>query len=141
MSDWILSFQSCEQAIEVLCSGEVTKESLLQHCKYIHDSCINVFAMLQNQLLKRRREKSIIPLLTFEETLADSFDKLFEQADKDKSPEATACLLHTLLVAQVRTVFHKINIHAALTPVNIKKLLKPIFEEARRIPFVTVCTI
>ncbi len=93
--------------------------------------------MLQNQLLRRRKENSIIPLLTFEENV-DSFDKLFEQADRDRSPEATACLLHALLVAQVKTVFHKINVHAALTPVDIKKLLEPIFEEARRIPSVTV---
>ena len=96
--------------------------------------------MLQNQLLRRRKEKSIIPLLTFEVNLVDSFDKLFEQADRDRSPEATACLLHALLVAQVKTVFHKINVHAALTPVDIKKLLEPIFEEARRVPSVTVCT-
>ncbi len=96
--------------------------------------------MLQNQLLRRRQEKSIIPLLTFEVNLVDSFDKLFEQADRDRSPEATACLLHALLVAQVKTVFHKINVHAALTPVDIKKLLEPIFEEARRVPSVTVCT-
>ncbi len=116
----------------------MAKELVLQHCKYIHDNCINVFVMLHNQLLKRREEKSIIPLLTFEESLTDSFDKLFEQVDRDRSPEATACLFHAVCVAEVKTIFHKINVHAALTPVDIKKLLEPIFEEARRIPSVTV---
>ena len=126
--------QICEQAIEAICTGKVAKEALVDHCKNIHDTHANVFKMLQKCLFGIREKLFIIPLLTFDENLTDSFDQLFEQAEKDKSsPDATACLLHAVFVAEVKTVFYKINVHAALTPVDIKKLLEPIFKEARRL--------
>ena len=70
-----------------------------------------------------------------------------------------AHLLYAVLTAQVHSTFHKINVHAALTPSDIGAHFKPAFEQARhlkqafdkqtkatpsrgsaiRTPFVTVC--
>ena len=66
----------------------------------------------------------------------------------------TAKLLHGVLTAQIRPTFHKINVHAAMTPEDILTELTPVFEQARllreaydkrredsgftHIPFVTV---
>ena len=73
-------------------------------------------------------------------------------------PQSTAHLLHGILNAQITPTFHKVNVHAAMTPGDIKKHFEPVFSQARvlqeayqqrdgsrsvassstRVPFVTV---
>ena len=38
-----------------------------------------------------------------------------------------------MLSAQIKPTFHKINIHAAMTPADIHKLLEPVFEQAKQL--------
>ena len=61
-----------------------------------------------------------------------------------------------MLNAQILPTFHKLNVHAAMTPTDIQKHLKPVFAQAKklqesfksktegapslRVPFVTVST-
>ena len=72
----------------------------------------------------------MVPLLTHTDPLSKPFDSLFDDAEIEDTPEATSRLLHAVLKAQVKTSFHKINVHAAMTPTEIKALLSPIVEQA-----------
>ena len=73
----------------------------------------------------------MVPLLTHTDPLSKPFDSLFKDAEIEDTPEATSRLLHAVLKAQVKTSFHKINVHAAMTPTEIKALLRPIMEQAQ----------
>ncbi len=42
-------------------------------------------------------------------------------------------LLHAVLCAQIKPTFHKINIHAAMTPSDIQEHFKPVFEQAKEL--------
>ncbi len=69
-------------------------------------------------------------------------------------PQVTATLLLGVMNAQIKPTFHKVNVHAAMTPTEILALLHPVFDQARalkeghqsrggdaagsRLPFVTV---
>ena len=67
--------------------------------------------------------------------------------------QSTASLLFGVLSAQIKPTFHKMNVHAAMTPDDIWNHLEPVFTQARklkdafekvadqrtlRVPFVTV---
>ena len=67
--------------------------------------------------------------------------------------QTTASLLHGVLSAQLKPTFHKVNVHAAMTPTDILSCFEPVFKQARmlreayqhrqdsssvRVPFVTV---
>ncbi len=47
--------------------------------------------------------------------------------------QATVMLLHAVLCAQIKPTFHKINIHAAMTPSDIQKHFKLVFDQAREL--------
>ena len=71
--------------------------------------------------------------------------------------QATASLLHGVLASEIKSTFHKINVHAALTPDQIWSFLKPAIDQANylkeayegvvrkgvllHLPFVTVSVI
>ena len=77
------------------------------------------------------RDNPVLPLLTFKKSAHSHFDELFKDADAMDSPEATSHLLYAILMAQVIPTFHKINVHAAMTPADIWLLFKPVFDQAR----------
>ena len=68
--------------------------------------------------------------------------------------QSTASLLYGVLNAQIKPTFHKLNVHAAMTPADIWNHLNPVFTQAKklqdafnswtadtlslRVPFVTV---
>ena len=45
--------------------------------------------------------------------------------------QATANLLFGVLTAQLKSTFHKINVHAAMTPADIQNQFEPVFEQAK----------
>ena len=47
--------------------------------------------------------------------------------------QATVMLLHAVLCAQIKPTFHKINVHAAMTPSDIQKHFKLVFDQAREL--------
>ncbi len=49
------------------------------------------------------------------------------------SLQATAKLLHTILCAKIKPTFHKINVHAAMTPSDIQEHFRPVFDQAREL--------
>ena len=106
-----------------------TEDSLLHLCNY-PDRTHSKFDVLVRRYLNPMRDDPIVPLLTFSDPHANHLDDLFEEAEREKSPETTAHLLHAVLKAQVKSSFHKINVHAAMTPAEIKMFLLPVIEQA-----------
>ena len=47
--------------------------------------------------------------------------------------QATAKLLHAVLCATIKPTFHKINVHAAMTPAEIEQHFKPAFQQAKEL--------
>ena len=45
--------------------------------------------------------------------------------------QTTAELLYAVLTAHVKSTFHKINVHAAMTPTDIHNYFQPVFQQAR----------
>lgn len=77
------------------------------------------------------RDNPIRSMLMFDKKpLMASLDELFAKAEKENTPETTAHLLQALLVAKVDSTFYKINVHAAMTPAEIKNHLVPVFNQA-----------
>ena len=121
--------QACLQAVEAISTNEATEDALILLCSYVDGSR----GMLYSQVLKflsPMRNDPVLPLLTFKDSDYDSLDNLFEAVDQEASPEMTAHLLHAILKAQVKSSFHKINVHAAMTPTDIKELFAPVLEQA-----------
>ena len=115
----------CVQAVESLSSGDISEDTLLVLCNHgkFHDQL--------KKLLRPMRNDPMIPLLTFKATHTDSLDELFDCVEISESPEKTARLLQAIFTAQVTPTFHKINVHAAMTPAKIKSLFQPVFAQAR----------
>ena len=71
--------------------------------------------------------------------------------------QSTASLLYGVLTAQMKPTFHKLNVHAAMTPADVWDHLEPVFSQAKLlqeafknkvadtfslgVPFVTVSTL
>ena len=81
-----------------------------------------------NTYLASMRNDPVVPLLTFNEC---SLDDLFLKIERNSTPEATVQLLHAILKAEVASTFYKINVHAALTPTEIKKEFDSVFDQAK----------
>ena len=47
--------------------------------------------------------------------------------------QATAKLLNAVLCATIKPTFHKINVHAAMTPAEIEQHFKPAFQQAKEL--------
>ena len=45
--------------------------------------------------------------------------------------KAVASLLHAVMNAEIKLTFHKVNVHAAMTPSDILGHLQPVFDQAR----------
>ena len=120
---------------------EVNLQSLLLLCNY-NDSYL---CKMINECLSTLRVKPILSLLACKMSPC-TFEKLF--SDAEKGPEHTAYLLQAILLAEVDSTFHKINVHAALTPTDLETLLHPVIEQSQllqkafsssnSIPFITV---
>lgn len=105
-------------------------DSLLLLCNYADSTRGKLYSQLYDYLVPLRKDP-VLPLLTFREPLVHSLEELFTEAEREKGPEATACLLQAILLAQVESPFHKFNVHAAMTPLEIKRLFEPVFSQAR----------
>ena len=111
-------------------SGDVSMESILKLCSSAKDSNSNLYCHLNTYLTSVRNEP-IVPLLTLAEPNTRSLDELFLKIEKDAIPEATAHLLQAIMQAEVAPTFYKINVHAALTPAEIKKHFDPVLDQAK----------
>ena len=113
-----------------MCSGDVTVEALQLLCNHADGTHGQLYSQLTNYLAPMRNDP-VVPLLAFKEPQIRSLEELFADLDSDGGPDATARLLQAVLKAQVAPTFHKINVHAAMTPAEIKKLFEPVFEQAK----------
>ena len=113
-------------------SGKVTEDSIYLLCKHPVDTQGMLHSKLQSYLCSMRN-LTVISLLTFQPPLQSSLDELFEAAETHDNPETITHLLHALFTATVKPTFHKINVHAALTPTEIKALFEPAFLQADKI--------
>jgi len=109
--------------------NEATEDALLLLCNYVDGSHGKLYSQVL-KFLSPMRNDPVLPLLTFKDSDYNSMDELFEAADRDSSPEMTAHLLHAILKAQVKSSFYKINVHAAMTPTDIKELFAPVLQQA-----------
>ena len=107
-------------------SSDTPFDAVLKLCGQFHHQ-------IHHQLRKGLQimgENPIIPLLTHKNQTM-SIEDIFERAkEEDCSPEATAHLLYAILSAEVDSTFHKINIHAAMTPEDVKKYFELVFRQA-----------
>ena len=115
----------CVHAVESLSSGDINENALLVLCSHVkfHDQL--------KKLLRPMRNDPMVPLLTFKATNTNFLDELFNDVEISDSSEGIAHLLQSIFTAQVTPTFHKINIHAAMTPSIIKSLFQPVFAQAR----------
>ena len=113
-----------------MCSEEVSMDSLLLLCNHSDGTHGKLCSQL-HEYLRPMRNDPIMSLLTCRGLGACPLEQLFEEAEEQKSPEACARLLQAILVAQVQPTFHKINVHAAMTPAEIRKLFEPVFAQAQ----------
>ena len=60
-----------------------------------------------------------------------SIENLFDELEENNTAEATASLLYTILLATVKPTFHKINVHAAMTPADVKDQFEPAIVQAK----------
>lgn len=121
------------QALEAN-SGEVTEDHLLLLCKYSNTKCGPLFIKIYKELRPLQTDP-LIPILTFTE----KFDNLFQCCEANNTAETTAKLLYAILTAEVKSTFHKINVHAALKPAEIRKLFEPALCQARLLSQETYC--
>ena len=110
-------------------SGEVNEESLLLLCNESDDKG-KFYSQIKEDLCLMR-EDPMVPLLECKATPTKTMRELFNQMDSEDSPEATAHLLYAILLAEVESTFHKINVHAAMTPAEVKTLLQPVIAQAK----------
>ena len=116
-----------------MCSGDVSMESLLLLCTHSDGTHGQLYTQLY-EYLRPMRNDPVVPLLTLEGVRphpTHSLEELFEEAEQDKTPDTVARLLQAILVAHVQPTFHKINVHAAMTPAEIRKLFRPVFTQAQ----------
>ena len=55
--------------------------------------------------------------------------------------QSTASLLYGILSAQIKPTFHKVNVHAAMTPADIWNHLKDVFTQAKKLQEVFESTV
>ena len=167
---------------------QVTEEELviLGQLPDINTTSGKFYSVIRSHLLSMRNDP-VISLLKIEGT-GPSLEERFMEANSKDSAEVcelpscsdievarcllltvsppppppplqdTAHLLHGILTAQITPTFHKVNIHAAMTPGDIQEQFKPVFSQANflkeaykrrdvsqrvasgspRVPFVTV---
>ena len=109
--------------------NKASEDALLLLCNYIDGSHGKLYIQVLKFLCPMRNDP-VLPLLTFDDPNFSSLEKLFEMAEEEKTPEMTAQLLHAILKVQVKSSFYKINVHAAMTPAEIKKLFTPVVKQA-----------
>ena len=112
--------------MESLSSDKIPFDAVFKLCDLLHHKINHQF----REVLQIMGENPIIPLLTHEKQ-NKSMEDIFETAkEEDYSPEATAHLLYAILSAEVDSTFHKINVHAAMTPEDAKKHFELVFRQA-----------
>jgi hypothetical protein len=124
----IPEYQSCLQAVEDMGSNEVSLESLVLLCS--QDALYNKI----KKNLCDLKTNPLMPLLVFKPTTElGRMEQLFESVQRENTPKSLANLLHALLLAEVAPMFHKICIHAAMTPSEVQNYLNPVFQQANTI--------
>ena len=105
-------------------------EALLLLCNHSDGTHGQLYTQL-HEYLRPMRNDPVVPLLTLGPNCTHTLEQLFEEAELGKSPETIARLLQAVLAAQVQPTFHKINVHAAMLPGEIRKLFRPVFKQAK----------
>ncbi len=91
-------------------------------CSNYHKDILKMLSVFQND--------SILPHLTIKSKETKSLKQVYIQTLESPCVNTTAELLHAVMHAEVESCFHKINVHAALKPSDIKSILDPIIEQA-----------
>lgn len=112
-------------------SGEVSLGSLL--LLFNHSEMRDRFYSQLNKYICPMRNDPVVLLLVCKAAPRKTLDDLFDAAAREDTPETTASLLHAILHAEVEPIFYKINVHAAMTPADVKKEFIPIIKQARQL--------
>ena len=119
-------------AVKGLGSGNVNLESLCVLCNH-YNVTEGIFYLKLKKCLSILRNDPILPLLASRNSQKLSLEELFDKANQDETPESIAQLLYAVTHAELESTFHKINVHAAMTPSEISRLLEPAFNQAKRL--------
>jgi hypothetical protein len=114
------------QAISEMSSHDVNFDSVLLVCN-LCDTQGSFYSQL-NECLHPMRNNPVVPFLLHKAT---PMEGLFDEAESKGTPEATAQLVHAILQAEVQPTFHKINVHAAMSPTGVLGQLEPVFRQAK----------
>ena len=123
-------FQEYFEIVSAMSNGDVSYDSVLLICN--HSDAAGKFYFQLNKHVLPMRNNPVVPLLALKTaTPTKPMDTLFEEAEQEDTPEATAHLVFAILHAQVKPTFHKINVHAAMTPADVKCQFEPVLSQAR----------
>ena len=111
-------------------NGELRFDSILLICNYC-DTTGKFYSQLNKYVLPMKNNPVVPFLAQKEATPMKPMEILFEEAEQEDTPEATAHLVLAILQTQVEPTFHKINVHAAMTPADVKGQFKVAFNQAK----------
>ena len=118
-----MQVQRCLQITEKLFSREVSIDELQFFCSWF-------YIPLRKHLFHMRNNLVVPSLVEKDVPEMGRVEQLFDLAERENSPEAISRLLNAILIAEVKPTFHKINVHAAMTPSEVESMLEPIFSQA-----------
>lgn len=121
-----------------MCSGEATIDELQPLCSQFYTPLREYLCHVRNNPVVPALVVKSVTEMGYVEKLFAEVEKLCDEAERENTPEATdeekraktikamSHLLHTIMLAEIEPTFHKINVHAAMTPSEVKILLEPI---------------
>eukprot|EP00731_Ephydatia_muelleri_P036542 Em0275g1a len=123
--------------VQALSSGGVTThDDMLRLCNLQHGrSGRPLYLLLYERVLCGiSKHKPLVPLLELSQNYeGPCLEDCLTQADLVCSSEAIADVLHALFSAHIKSTFLKVNVHAALTPSDIRRHLQPAFALANEL--------
>ncbi len=119
----VMSSQSLNYVQKDSSENSFSIENCNRLCSNYHKDILKILSEFQND--------SILPHLTIKSKETKSLKQIYIQSLKSPRVNTTAELLHAIMHAEVESCFHKINVHAALTPSDIKCILDPIIQQAK----------
>ena len=137
------------EALQSIISGKISTDSLRLLCDQ-SDSKGKYYTQLKKTLLFMKNIP-VMHLLAYESEKESSssssetegiknfhlppkkpIEELFTEM-KDDTIKSTVNLLYAILSAQVKSTFHKINVHAAMTPSEVWLHFEPAFNQANEL--------
>lgn len=142
----LLFLQVCSEAYDDVKSGKITVDLLHLLCNLSDDNGKYYVQISQNLL--RMKDLPVMNLLEYKpvnmsgDTRSDAngflvpiqpIEEFFAKLEQDVTLQSTVQLIYAILLSQVKPTFHKINVHAAMTPDDVRLQLEPAIHQAYKL--------